>query len=310
MRRTFAAHAHLVHDPATGATYHAPEPQPTGRVVLDDTLTASWPVASPADLDRRTPASVCWSPIVRCNLHCPQCLDDTTVPELPTAQRHRIAGVLAAADVLGVDISGGEPLLIRDLTGLASIIRANGRTAVSITTNGWHLARRAPELAGCVDAIRVSLDGPDPARHDAIRGAGSFARATAGIRAAVAEGTPVQIQTVLMRRTAADLQEILDLAHLLGAGGFTALQMLPIGAGAALAGELLSDDEATAVVGALRMPAGLRVRLRTRDAAGGFTVIRADGRVWRNTAGALSIGGHHPLRDARDLILTDRDGSA
>ncbi|WP_218579580.1 radical SAM protein [Phytohabitans houttuyneae] len=240
----------------------------------------------------------------------PQCLDDTTVPELSAMERHRIAGVLAEVELLGVDISGGEPLLLRDLTTLASTIRDGGRSVVSVTTNGWHLARRAPELARCLDAIRISLDGPDPARHDAIRGAGSFARATDGIRAAVAEGIPVQIQTVLMHRTAETLQDLVDLAHGIGANGFTALQMLPIGASAALSTEMLTDEQARRVFAALRVPPGLRVRLRTRDAAGNFTVIRADGRVWRNTISALSIGGLHPLRGATDLILTSRDGTA
>jgi MoaA/NifB/PqqE/SkfB family radical SAM enzyme len=310
MRRTFAAQGHLVHDPASGLTYRAPDPQPTGRIVLNDTITASWPVVAPADLHRPTPVSVCWSPIVRCNLQCPQCLDDTTVPELGTAEGRRIAGVLAGADVLGVDISGGEPLLMRNVVELVSIIRDGGRSAVSMTTNGWHLARRAGELAGRVDAIRVSLDGPDPARHDAIRGAGSFVRAIDGIRAAVAEGVAVQIQTVVMRRTTGELQELVDLACALGARGFTALQMLPIGAGTALAEEMLSDDDARTAFGALAVPAGLRVRLRTRDIAGNFTVIRADGRVWRNTATALDIGGLHPLREASDLILTGRDGTS
>jgi MoaA/NifB/PqqE/SkfB family radical SAM enzyme len=310
MRRVFAAHGHLVHDPATGMTHRAPDPQPTGRLILDDTIAASWPVLAPADLDRHTPASVCWSPIVRCNLHCPQCLDDTTVPELASPQRHRIAGLLAEADILGVDISGGEPLLLRDLTTLAAVIRDGGRSVVSVTTNGWHLTRRARELAQCLDAVRISLDGPDRARHDAIRGVGSFTRATDGIHAAIGEGIPVQIQTVLMHRTAWDIQEMVDLARDLGAGGFTILQMLPIGAGSALSAEMLTDDEAGRVFAALRVPMGLRVRLRTRDAAGNFTVVRADGRVWRNTPGALSIGGLHPLRDAADLILTSRDGTA
>lgn len=310
MRRAFAAHGHLVHDPATGITHRARDPQPTGRILLDDTTAESWPATAPDHLDRHTPASVCWSPIVRCNLHCPQCLDDTTVPELYAAQRHRIARVLAQADLLGVDISGGEPLLLRDLTTLVSIIRDGGRSVVSVTTNGWHLTRRARELAGCLDAVRVSLDSPDPARHDAIRGAGSFTRATDGIRAALAEGIPVQIQTVLMRRTAGHLQDLIDLAHRLGAGGVTALQMLPLGAGAALTADMLTDDEASRALAALRVPAGLRVRLRTRDAAGNFTVIRADGRIWRNTRHALSIDGLHPLREPADLLLTARDGTA
>lgn len=310
MRRTFAAHGHLVHDPATGMTHQAPDPQPTGRITLDDTIAGSWPVPAPANLERDTPASVCWSPIVRCNLQCPQCLDDTTVPELGAEQRHRVASVLAEADVLGIDISGGEPLLLRDLPALLSTIRDGGHSVVSVTTNGWHLARRAAELAAWLDAIRISLDGPDAARHDAIRGANSFTRAADGIRAAVAAGIPVQIQTVLMHRTAGYLQDLVNLAHSLGAGGFTALQMLPIGAGADLAEEMLTDDEARRAFAALRVPDGLRARLRTRDAAGNFTVVRADGRVWRNTITALDIGGLHPLRATTDLILTSRDGTA
>lgn len=310
MIRTFAAEGHLVHDPATGVTHQAPNLLPTGRVTLDDDLIATWPVVAPAALRRTTPVSLCWSPIVRCNLACPQCLDDTTVMELAAPQRRRIARTLAHADVLGVDISGGEPLLLRDLPNLITTVRGGRRSAVSITTNGWHLQRRALELAGVADAIRVSLDGPTIASHDSIRGDGSFLRAIDGIRAAVAVGIPVQLQTVLMRRTAAHLQDLIDTASALGARGLTVLQMLPIGAASALPDEMLTDDEAHALLAALQVPAGLRIRLRTRDMAGNFTVVRADGRIWRNNPDALGIGGLHPLTDAADLHLTSRDGAA
>jgi MoaA/NifB/PqqE/SkfB family radical SAM enzyme len=312
MIRTFAADTDglLIHDPASGLTHRAPTPVGTGRLSLASTVVTQWPVVAPGDLCRAAPVSVCWSPIVRCNLHCPQCLDDTTVSEADPAEQHRIARVLAAADVLGVDVSGGEPLLRRDLPDLLDALRAGGRCAVSMTTNGWHLARRLGELAGRVDAIRISLDGPDAARHDAIRGPLSFTHAVDGIHAAVAQRIPVQVQTVLMRRTVGYLQDMVDLAAGLGAAGFSVLQMLPIGAGATLPGELLTDEQARTALVALRVPERLRVRLRTRDAAGNFTVIRADGRVWRNSDTALAIGGLHPLRAPADLAFTTRDGSA
>lgn len=309
MNRYFAVRGDLVHDPATGLTHRAPHQQPDGRVVLDDSTVAEWPTVVPASTGRTTPVSLCWSPLVRCNLHCPQCLDDTTVPELAAVDRHRIAAVLAASDVLGVDISGGEPLLLRDLPGLIAVLRRGERCAVSITTNGWHLDLRAAELTR-VDAIRISLDGPDIARHDRIRGHGSFARACGGIRTAVDTGIPVQVQTVLMTSTADRAQDMVDLAHVLGAGGVTFLQMLPIGSGAALIDEMLDDPAATALVDTLQVPAGLRVRLRTRKFASGFTVVRADGRVWRNADGAHRIGGLHALTQPGDLVLTSTDGSA
>jgi MoaA/NifB/PqqE/SkfB family radical SAM enzyme len=310
MRRVYAADGDLVHDPATGLTHRAPDPMPTGRVHREQTEVSGWPVVAPAELDRAMPVSVCWSPIVRCNLHCPQCLDDTTVPELDGAGRRRIARVLASAGVLGVDISGGEPLLLRDLPTLARRVAAGGRTAVSATTNGWHLAHRAEDLTKALDAVRVSLDGPDEASHDRVRGTGSFTRAREGIRAALAAGIPLQIQMVLMTSNHATAQQMVDLVADLGAGGVTFLQMLPIGAGAQLQSEMLNDQAATHLLAELQVPDGLRIRLRTRASAGGFTVIRADGRVWRNDEPALHIDGVRALTTAADLALTASDGSA
>lgn len=310
MKRTYATERHLVHDPATGLTHRAPNPLPTGRVRWEETEVSGWPVVAPAELGRAMPVSVCWSPLVRCNLHCPHCLDDTSVPELNKADRGRIAGVLAGAGVLGVDISGGEPLLLRELPALAQRIAAGGYTVVSVTTNGWYLARRADELAEALDAIRVSLDGADAASHDRLRGAGSFTRAQDGIRTAVSAGIPLQIQMVLMASNQAATQQLVDLAADLGAGGVSLLQKLPIGAGRWRPEEMLSDLAATRLLSGLQVPDGVRVRLRTRTAAGGFTVIRADGHVWRNDHQALRIDGVRPLTTATDLALTTQDGSA
>jgi MoaA/NifB/PqqE/SkfB family radical SAM enzyme len=310
MKRVYAAERHLVHDPATGLTHRCPDPLPTGRVCWEQSEVSSWPVVTPAELGRAMPVSLCWSPIVRCNLHCPHCLDDTSVPELGVADHGRIAGLLAAAGVLGVDISGGEPLLLRDLPALAQRVAAGGRTVVSVTTNGWNLTRRAEELTEAIDAIRVSLDGPDETSHDRVRGPGSFTRAREGIRAAVSAGIPLQIQMVLMASNQAATQQMVDLAVDLGVGGVTFLQMLPIGAGAQLQDEMLTDSAATRLLAELRVPDGLRIRLRTRAGAGGFTVVRADGRVWRNDERALHINGVRPLTTVADLALTARDGSA
>lgn len=217
-------------------------------------------------------------------------------------------GLLAGRNVLvtaptSSGISGGEPLLLRDLPDLARRVAAGGGTAVSVTTNGWHLARRAGEIAGAVDAVRVSFDGPDQTRHDRLRGDGSFRRAAGGVREAVRVGLPVQLQTVLMSTTRTHAQAVVDLAVALGAGGVTFLQMLPIGAGTALAAEQsLPDEVAQDAVAALDTPTGFRLRLRLRDAdAAGFTVVRADGWVWRNDAGAAGIARLHPLREPADL---------
>jgi MoaA/NifB/PqqE/SkfB family radical SAM enzyme len=314
MLRTFRVTASsgqiLVYDPCSGVVRLAPRPLPAGRHRLDDTEVRTWPAVHPATLGLDVPVSLCWSPLVRCNLDCPHCLDDKSVPELDAAGRAAMARLIGASGVLGVDISGGEPLLLRDLPDLARRLSGDG-CAVSITTNGWHLARRVSELTGHADAIRVSLDAPDPSRHDALRGAGSFRRAIDGIRACRTAGLPVQIQTVLMASAARHAQAIVDLAAGTGANGVTFLQMLPIGAGATMAAsEMLDDHAAAELVGVLQAPPGLDIRLRTRNAAEGFTVVRADGRIWRNGPRALTIALARPLEHPGDLALTGPDGSA
>jgi MoaA/NifB/PqqE/SkfB family radical SAM enzyme len=300
----------LVYDPCSGATRLAPRPVPDGRRRLDDAEVRAWPAAHPAGLGMDVPVSLCWSPLVRCNLDCPHCLDDKSVPELDAARRATIGRLIGASGVLGVDISGGEPLLLRDLPDVAQRLAEDG-CAVSITTNGWHLARRISELAGHADAVRVSVDAPDPSRHDALRGTGSFRRAIDGIHACRAAGMPVQIQAVLMATAARHAQAIVELAAGTGAQGVTFLQMLPIGAGRTMAASEMVDDRAAAeLVRGLQAPPGLDIRLRTRDAAEGFTVVRADGRIWRNGSGALTITPARPLEHPGDLALRARDGSA
>ncbi|MDF5759036.1 radical SAM protein [Spongiactinospora sp. TRM90649] len=316
MIRTFGVAARdgiaFVHDPATGLTHRAPHGLPSGRLELDAADVDGWPAVHPSTCGGTAPVSVCWSPIVRCNLRCPHCLDDKSVTEVGAADRRRIAHVIGHAGILGVDISGGEPLLLHDLAELADELTAAG-CVVSVTTNGWHLKRRAVQLTGHVDAIKVSLDGPSSLLHDAWRGRGSFNRAVDGVREAVAAGLHVRLQTVLMASSRAFAQDMVTLAHRLGTGGVTFLQMLPIGEATRLPDgdqEMLGDDEAHALVEQLDVPPGLTVRLRTRQGAGGFTVIRADGRVWRNDHPAERISALRALRTPADLALTGSDGSA
>lgn len=303
----------LVHDPATGLTHRYNGALPASlpaRVTLDPRQVATWPTVTPRDHSGLAPISVCWSPLVRCNLDCPHCLDDKTVTEAGPAERQRIAWLLAKSPVMGVDISGGEPLLLRELPTLADTLRRRS-SVVSVTTNGWHLRRRAHELAGHLDAVRVSLDGPDTRTHDAWRGDGSFSRAVDGIQTAIAAGVRVQIQTVLMTSTCHHAQQMLDLAAELGTSGVTFLQMLPFGEGARLGtDEMLSDAAASELLHQLAVPQGLSVRLRTRADAGGFTVVRADGRIWRNGHPADHISALHPLRTVEDLTPSSPEGSA
>jgi cytosylglucuronate decarboxylase len=115
-----------------------------------------------------------------------------------------------------VRLTGGEPLLHRNIVLLLKIISEHGVRS-SIITNGYLLRRRAAELrdAGLGQVI-VSIDGLQET-HDGIRGTrGLFERAVAGIEAAVAEGMLVRVNTVVGPNNFREVPELQTLFTELG----------------------------------------------------------------------------------------------
>jgi SynChlorMet cassette radical SAM/SPASM protein ScmE len=122
----------------------------------------------------------------RCNLACRYCAVSSTknLPgDLTTGEWSAVIDELARIKVFRVLISGGEPFLRKDfLEILRCITRYPLRIAVN--TNATcidegvldHLARSKR-----LNYMQVSLDGPDAAVHDRVRGAGSFERMRRGI---------------------------------------------------------------------------------------------------------------------------------
>ena len=134
----------------------------------------------------------------RCNLTCTHCF----VSCGPEADHHammsreQVAGRVAEGLALGVRefyFTGGEPFLHLGLIGILADTLAHAPCTV-LTNGTLFTARRIEELRLLSDAsryafeIRVSFDGEDAATHDAVRGAGSFARALEGLGRVAAEG--------------------------------------------------------------------------------------------------------------------------
>lgn len=143
----------------------------------------------------------------RCDFRCSYCLprahrDFATPPDwMSPDEVARLVGVFARLGVSHVRLTGGEPLVRRELVDIVKATAAiDGIADLSLSTNASRLSGMAPALreAG-VTRLNVSLDSLDPATFRRITG-GDLARVLAGIDTARAAGFhPVKINTVAMR---------------------------------------------------------------------------------------------------------------
>ncbi len=133
----------------------------------------------------------------------------------------RVARVFADLGVRKIRLTGGEPLLRRDLEKLIEMLAGiPGIDDIGLTTNGSLLARKAEILAAAgLQRVTVSLDSLDPERFREINDVEiPVTTILEGIEAAAAAGlTPVKVNAVVKR--GANERDILELArHFRGTG--------------------------------------------------------------------------------------------
>jgi cyclic pyranopterin phosphate synthase len=163
----------------------------------------------------------------RCNLRCQYCMPEPDYVWLPRESLltfEEIGTIVDAFTPLGADrvrITGGEPLLRRDLPRLVEALA--GRPAIrdlALTTNGVLLARQARELrAAGLHRITVSLDTLRRDRFQALTRSDDHAVVLAGIDAAREAGfASIKLDTVVIRGTNDDeLVPLLEYGRRLGA---------------------------------------------------------------------------------------------
>ncbi len=143
----------------------------------------------------------------RCNLRCVYCMpaEVTFLPRAELLSFEEIERVTRVAVTLGIDkvrITGGEPLLRKDLSRLVMMLSAiPGLVDVGLTTNGISLPQHAQALKDAgLKRINISLDTLNPAKFQQITRRDDFDRVIEGILAARAAGLgPVKVNAVAIR---------------------------------------------------------------------------------------------------------------
>ena len=144
----------------------------------------------------------------RCNLRCGYCMPEEEYVWLPREDILHFGEIAALTDVfldLGVDkvrLTGGEPLLRRDLSRLIRMLAAKPRIRdLAMTTNGVLLAEHAAALkAAGLHRVTVSLDTLDPQRFARLTSRSTHAQVLEGIASVPRAGfTATKLDTVVMR---------------------------------------------------------------------------------------------------------------
>ena len=176
-----------------------------------------------------------------CNLRCRYCMPDGVEKlereaVLTYEEFLRLAALFAQCGIDTVRVTGGEPLVRKNVAQLVAGLKAiPGIRKVTMTTNGILLAQQLPALlAAGLDSVNISLDTLRPEVFRQITARDEFAAVQAGLQAALESGIPVKLNCV--PQAGVNEGELEDLAALAENRPLQVrfIEMMPIGYGAAM----------------------------------------------------------------------------
>ncbi len=174
----------------------------------------------------------------RCDLRCGYCMPERQefLPRkdvLSLEELHRLALGFIARGVTKLRLTGGEPLVRRDMIELVEALGrkvGDGLAELTLTTNGTRLAEFADAIAAAgVRRINVSLDTLDRATFARLARRDSLPQVLDGIAAARAAGLQVKLNTVALKGlNEGELPDLIAWAH--GQGmDLTLIEVMPLG---------------------------------------------------------------------------------
>ena len=174
----------------------------------------------------------------RCDLRCAYCMPErqTFLPRaevLSLEELHELALGFIARGITKIRLTGGEPLVRRDMIELVKALGrkvGDGLEELTMTTNATRLADYAGDIrAAGVKRINISLDTLDRATFAKLARRDSLPSVLEGIAAAKAAGLAVKINTVALKGVnEAEIPALIEWAH--GQGfELTLIEVMPLG---------------------------------------------------------------------------------
>jgi MoaA/NifB/PqqE/SkfB family radical SAM enzyme len=176
-----------------------------------------------------------------CNLRCGFCYTDSPrhtlqrTPDLSDEAWLSIADQAADLGVIEVVLTGGEPLLRRELVFELIERLEMGGVGLTLNTNGWFVDDVAADRLAGIGGLQVdiSIDGATPGLHDASRCVpGSWRRAVDATGRLLDRGVPVQVVHVVTPENEQAFPAFLEQMWTLGVGSVRVTPVVPVGAAA------------------------------------------------------------------------------
>ena len=167
-----------------------------------------------------------------CNYQCRYCGPQQSHGMLSDKDLFHLCRIFRNLGIETLRITGGEPLLRKDLPSLVASIAQLKFARIGMTTNGSLLAETAKTLAQAgLDGVNISLDATDPSLFAALSGGHEVKPVLFGIEKALEAGLQVKLNCVpLLDTYQKQIPQGMQLAHTYGIP-IRFIELMPIGNG-------------------------------------------------------------------------------
>ncbi len=182
-----------------------------------------------------TQARISLNSSTECNFSCNFChkegIDESNSHLLTPEEIQRITRIMMPFGIDRIKLTGGEPMLRRDISEIVERLNLVGVKETSITTNGTRLIQMAQELKDRgLSRVNISLHSLSRDRFTLITGVDRLSETLGAIRASIESGLlPVKMNTTVLRGVNDDeVPDMIEFSRSLGGGKTNVLQLIEL----------------------------------------------------------------------------------